>query len=141
MVLVKKVKRNISSIYAHCMATRTDQNFGVKDCYNWHVNERGWSDVGYHYVIRLDGTIETGRPLGRVGAHAGKKFNSGSIGVCFEGGYNPDGTMWDGPTKEQFHGWFRLYWEILDVYHCVKVKGHYEVSEKTCPNFDVKILL
>ena len=122
------------------MATRTDQNFGVDDCYNWHVNERGWSDVGYHYVIRLNGTIEEGRPLRRKGAHAGKKGNYGSIGICFEGGYNPDGSKWSGPTDEQLKAWFPLFWSIKDVYSFTTVHGHYEVSTKTCPNFNVNIL-
>lgn len=139
-MFIPLVKRNITKIYAHCMLTRTNQSFGVKDCYNWHVNERGWSDVGYHYVIRLNGDLEEGRSLHRKGAHASKKGNYGSIGVCFEGGLNPDGSKWDRPTDAQIHTWFELFWSIKDVYHHVTVHGHYEVSTKTCPNFDVKIL-
>ena len=81
--------RNIIRVILHCAVTRTDQNISVEDIRKWHTDPKpkgnGWSDIGYHYYIRLDGTIEIGRPLNIVGSHA-RGRNTGSIGICFEGG-------------------------------------------------------
>jgi len=137
---IKKVKRKIDTIFIHCSDTRTDQNFGVKDFRKWHMEERGWSDVGYHYVIRLNGTIEEGRPLHRIGAHAGKRHNSGSIGICFEGGLTPAGEKWDEPLKAQLIALGKLLQMIQPVYGILRIRGHYEVSTKSCPNFNIKHL-
>ena len=139
MKKIKKVQRKIDTVFAHCSDTRTNQSFGVADFRKWHVEERGWSDVGYHYVIRLDGTVEEGRPLELIGAHAAP-CNTGSIGICFEGGLRPSGKHWIQPTTKQMSAWFTLYWRLCDTYGDLKIRGHYEVSDKTCPNFNVEIL-
>lgn len=57
----------------------------------WHVEERGWSDIGYHYIVLADGKIEQGRPLDRIGAHtrAGGR-NYTAIGVCLVGNFQYD---------------------------------------------------
>jgi N-acetylmuramoyl-L-alanine amidase len=132
--------RFINCIIWHCFDTRTDQNFGIKDVTKWHL-ARGFSGCGYHYIIRLDGTIESGRALARVGAHC-KGHNRGSIGVSFEGGKTPDGFRWVKPTNEQLKSAKELKMSLesklgkgLDDY------GHYQFSEsKSCPNFDICIL-
>lgn len=49
-----------------------------------HIEERGWDDVGYHFIIRKDGTIEKGRSLYKRGAHA-KGERNGWIGIAFTG--------------------------------------------------------
>ena len=54
--------RKIDKIIIHCSATPGLKNFDVKDIRDWHVNGNGWSDVGYHYVIKLDGEVQLGRP-------------------------------------------------------------------------------
>ncbi len=51
---------------------------------DYHVRTKGWSDIGYHYVIRMNGRIEAGRPEGLVGAHV-EGFNSHSLGICLAG--------------------------------------------------------
>lgn len=72
--------RTISEIIIHCSATVEGKDFFVKDIDRWH-KQRGFKMVGYHFVIRLDGTIEQGRPLEMIGAHC-TGHNAHSIGIC-----------------------------------------------------------
>ena len=78
------IERNITHIVLHCSATRSGQNIGRKEIHDWHV-ERGFAEIGYHFVVRRTGRIETGRDIAKKGAHA-KGFNSASIGICVVGG-------------------------------------------------------
>ena len=75
--------RDINKIILHCSATQEGQEFDVNDIKQWHL-QRGFTDVGYHYVILLDGTIQDGRDIRTIGAHC-KGQNYGSIGICYIG--------------------------------------------------------
>ena len=77
--------RTITLIILHCSATREDKRFTFDQCRMDHIRHRGWKDIGYHFVIRLDGTIELGRPIAEVGAHCAG-HNAESIGICYVGG-------------------------------------------------------
>ena len=77
--------RKIRKIIIHCSATKEGQDIDAKEIKKWHVEGNGWSDIGYHYVIKLDGTVEEGRPIERSGAHT-LNHNHDSIGVCYIGG-------------------------------------------------------
>ena len=80
------MSRDISLLVIHCSATPVTMDIGVKEIREWHTSDpRNWSDIGYHYVIRLDGTLERARPLYKSGAHA-RGYNSNSIGICIVGG-------------------------------------------------------
>ena len=70
--------RTINYIVVHCSATREDRPFTVEALRAAHLS-RGFSDIGYHYYIRRDGTVEKTRPLALVGAHV-KGYNKYSIG-------------------------------------------------------------
>lgn len=139
------MKRKINKIILHCSDTKTNQSFGIATIRKWHTDPkpigRGWNDVGYHIYIRLNGTVEYGRDLDEIGAHA-FGFNSNSIGICLEGGKNPDGTIWNEPTPQQMKSVIGVIVDLRDEYGDeITVHGHYEFSQtKTCPNFDVCIL-
>lgn len=60
--------RTIDSIIIHCSATPCGKDFTAADIDRWH-RQRSFNGIGYHFVIRLDGTIESGRPIGKPGAH------------------------------------------------------------------------
>ena len=75
--------RKIDLIVIHCSATRAGKNYTAADIDRWH-RERGFSMIGYHFVVLRNGTVETGRPLTQPGAHC-KGHNSTSIGVCYIG--------------------------------------------------------
>ena len=136
MKLIKSV-RQITKIILHCSATREGQDVSVETILKWHLN-RGWSDIGYHYVIYLDGSIHEGRPVNRSGAHT-KGYNSKSIGVCYIGGVEKDGkTPKDTRTPEQDTALTNLITALLEMYPTATLHGHNEFANKACPSFDVQ---
>tara|TARA_R110002050_G_C8928455_1_gene511861 strand:+ start:273 stop:671 length:399 start_codon:yes stop_codon:yes gene_type:complete len=131
--------RLINKVIIHCAETKTNQSFDISEVDLWH-RKRGFDKVGYHYYIRLDGTLQIGRELEEIGAHC-KGQNSKSIGICFEGGLNPNGSSWDSPLNEQLLTYDVLIAYINSIYGKLNVFGHYEFSEKTCPNFIIDEVL
>lgn len=84
--------RLIKEIIVHCTATPEGKDYGAKDIDRWH-RAQGWDGIGYHYVVRLDGTVEKGRADSARGAHC-VNHNAQSIGVVYVGGISgKDGTM------------------------------------------------
>tara|TARA_R110000751_G_scaffold165449_1_gene271477 strand:- start:47 stop:469 length:423 start_codon:yes stop_codon:yes gene_type:complete len=131
--------RRIDSIILHCSATREGQDVSVETIREWHI-KRGWSDIGYHYVIYLDGSVHDGRPVERMGAHC-KGKNKGTIGICYIGGVEADGkTPKDTMTEEQDIAMVNLILSIRDKYResgKVRIHGHNEFAAKACPSFSV----
>ena len=85
--------REITKIIVHCTATPEGREVDVEEIRKWHTEERGWSDVGYHFHIKLDGTLQEARPIERTGAHcAGQNFCS--IGISYAGGMTKDMKKW-----------------------------------------------
>ena len=76
--------KEINKIIIHCSATREGEDISASTIDKWH-KKRGWKGIGYHFVIRLNGLIETGRMIDECGAHT-KGENCTSIGVCYIGG-------------------------------------------------------
>lgn len=62
--------RQINKIIVHCSATREGENYTVDTIRSWHVDGRGWSDIGYHFYIDLHGEIHKGRDIAKIGAHS-----------------------------------------------------------------------
>lgn len=115
-------------------------DIGASEIREWHL-DRGWSDIGYHYVIRRDGNIDKGRPVDRAGAHA-RGQNHDSIGICLIGGMNdaksgPDSNF----TMAQYATLARLRVTMEEEYGTLGWHGHREFSPKNCPGFDVRALL
>ena len=130
--------RKITEIIIHCTATKEGQNFTVEDIRRWH-RERGFNDCGYHYVIRLDGCIEQGRPIEAVGAHC-KGHNSSSIGIAYVGGLDEHGRPKDTRTAAQKSSLSFLVELLRNAYPESKVYGHHAFSNKACPCYDVSEL-
>ena len=124
-------------IVIHCSATKPSMDIGLSEIKNWHVNERGWRDVGYHYVIKRNGEVELGRNIQDTGAHA-KGYNAKSIGICLVGGMAEDNSTEDNFTAQQWTALLDLIQQKLSDYPDAKVIGHNEISEKDCPCFDVQ---
>jgi len=135
--------REITSVIVHCSATSPEMDIGVGTIRKWHTdpkpNGRGWSDIGYHRVIRRSGVAEIGRPLERVGAHA-YGHNSNSIGVCLVGGVSEDGDPENNFTNFQFETLRRMLLQFKDTYPIRTVLGHKDLPgvRKACPCFDVR---
>jgi N-acetylmuramoyl-L-alanine amidase len=129
--------REIDKIIVHCSATPEGRDVSVDDIRDWHVNGNGWSDIGYHWLITLDGGIEKGRHESRSGAHA-KGYNSRSIGVCYVGGVDSSMKPKDTRTDAQKESLHCLLIDLLKRYPNAEIIGHRDVSSKACPSFDAK---
>lgn len=132
--------RRIDYIVIHCSATMPSMDIGVKEIRRWHMREPlSWSDVGYHYVIRRDGTIEQGRDITRIGAHV-KGFNNHSIGLCWVGGLNEETKKAeDNRTSEQKMALRMQVDRLLTAFPDAVLMGHNDFPNvnKDCPCFDV----
>ena len=128
-------------IVIHCSQTRPSQDVGAKEIDRWH-RARGFLRIGYSFVIRRDGTQETGRELMEVGAHA-KGYNHKSIGVCLVGGVTEDDHTKpeNNFTPEQWETLDVLMRKLTDKFPKATIIGHNEISSKDCPSFDVQEFL
>lgn len=125
--------REIKEIIIHCSATPPTMDIGAETIDKWH-REKGWSCIGYHYIIRLDGTLEEGRPLTLEGAHC-KNHNRKSIGICYIGGIDANGKPADTRTEKQKKTLRSLVRDLAATFHC-KIYGHCDFANKDCPCFD-----
>jgi N-acetylmuramoyl-L-alanine amidase len=129
--------RNIDQIFIHCAATKEGRDIKTETIKSWHVKGRGWRDIGYHYVIELDGSIHAGRPLHRSGAGV-KGHNDHSVHVCYVGGIDSDKKPKDTRTPEQKASLIKLIADLSDQYPAATIHGHNEFAAKACPSFDVQ---
>jgi len=129
--------RPISEIIVHCTATPEGKRYTVADVRAWH-KKRGFTDVGYHYLIDLDGTILLGRPVGQVGAHVAN-HNTGTIGVSYFGGVAADGKVAkDTRTPAQRASLEWLVDQLAHKHNVKRITGHNQYANKACPSFDVQ---
>ena len=136
----KKSKRTITDIIIHCSDTPEGKDFTVLDIRRWH-KERGWSDIGYHYVIYRNGHIEPGRDVDLIGAHC-EGYNAHSIGICYIGGKTKDMKQnKDTRTLAQKAALLSLLTDLRKMYPNARIVGHcdYDKHGKTCPNFNAKL--
>ena len=127
--------RPINKIIIHCSATPEGRDVPTKEIRQWHL-DKGWSDIGYHYVIELSGDVKTGRPIELLGAHCLGQ-NKFSIGICYVGGVDKDLQPKDTRTDEQKKSIIKLIKRIRKAYPDLTVHGHNEYSAKACPSFNV----
>ncbi len=136
--------RPLNEIIIHCSATSPDwmkdKPIGdkVAEIDRWH-KDRGWSGIGYHYVIDRTGVFERGRPLDKVGAHV-KDHNTGTIGICLIGGHGSSANddFFDNFTGAQDRALRDLIRQLQSDHSTInKVTGHNEYAAKACPGFRV----
>lgn len=128
--------RKIDKIIVHCSDTPEGRNDTAEDIRRWH-KARGFNDIGYHYVIDLDGTIEAGRDIGVAGAHT-QGQNATSIGICYIGGADVDMKPKDTRTDAQKASLALLIRFLKSKYKGATVFGHKDFAPKACPCFDAK---
>lgn len=126
--------RVINEIIIHCSDTPAGREHHVDDIRAWH-KAQGWKDVGYHYVITLDGKVERGRPLSVAGAHC-LGHNSHSIGICYIGGNDGQGHPTDTRTEAQKAALRELVAQLTQLYKCPTYSHHDINPAKACPCFD-----
>ena len=147
----------IDSIIIHCSATKAGQDLRAKDIDRMH-RQRGFTQIGYNFVVDLDGTVENGRPLSIDGAHcntkgySGVSYNKHSIGICNIGGLDVNGRPTDTRTEAQKNALRDLVAKLCKEYDIIEVLGHRDTSPdldgsgevepaeyiKACPCFDVR---
>lgn len=128
--------RKITKIIVHCADTPEGRDDKAADIRRWH-KARGFNDIGYHYVVDLDGTIEPGRDVTIAGAHT-TGHNADSIGVCYIGGADTDMKPKDTRTDEQKTALRLLLKYLVKKYPGAKIYGHRDFANKSCPSFDAK---
>lgn len=147
--VVKGTGAGIKRVFLHCTATREGQDIDAATIRKWHLAQ-GWRDIGYHFVIRLDGSIEVGRPENMVGSHVAG-FNTGSIGVVYVGGLDAQGKGKDTRTDAQKVAMAKICKDLAKAYPGARFLGHRDASPdldgdgviekhewlKECPCFDV----
>ncbi|MDO4707662.1 MAG: N-acetylmuramoyl-L-alanine amidase [Porphyromonadaceae bacterium] len=141
-------RKDIKFIVLHCSATRSNMSYSAEQLEADHI-ARGFRRAGYHFYVRRSGQVVSLRPLSEAGAHAWG-FNRCSIGVCYEGGLSPGGTVEDTCTLEQKAALLALLHRLRKLYPRAVILGHRDLSPdrdgsgrvepsewlKACPAFD-----
>ena len=131
--------RKIDKLIVHCTATPEFKDFDVKDVRDWHVKGNGWSDIGYHFLIKIDGTVQEGRNMAKTGAHVAG-HNKSSIGIAYVGGMDKNMEEWiDTRTDQQKDSIFNLLMDLKFQFPDAVVYGHNDFTDKkVCPCFNAK---
>lgn len=134
---IRRIVRPITDIILHCTDTTANPDITAADVDRWH-RQKGWDGIGYHYLIRTDGTVDCGRDLSRPGAHC-YGHNAESIGICYVGGCTPDGQHMDTRTPQQHIALVALLRVLHDVWPEATLHGHRDWNAgKDCPCFDAQ---
>lgn len=126
--------RYINDIIVHCTATPPGMDVDSSLMRAWD-KQRGLRTIAYHYLVRLDGTVENGRAVSQPGAHC-KMHNAHSVGVCYVGGLDDAGTICDTRTDDQKAALLKLLTTLTRMYRC-RIHGHRDYEATLCPGFDV----
>jgi N-acetylmuramoyl-L-alanine amidase len=137
--------RRVDEIIIHCSATRPQWMHNaplsekIAEIRRWHMQDRGFKDIGYHYIMDRNGMVDTGRPLEQEGAHV-IGHNADTIGVCLIGGHGSAATdlFNENFTQEQDRTLRKLIADLRKRFPAIdKVSGHNYYSKKSCPGFSV----
>lgn len=132
-----RTRSETNRVILHCSATRPNSGVNASTIREWHLS-RGWQDIGYHFVILEDGTLERGRHLHLQGSHV-QGHNADTVGICYVGGLGADGKPKDTMTKAQQDTFVGLWRALRLVYgDQLTLHGHNEYANKACPSFNVK---
>jgi hypothetical protein len=137
-------KHVVDEIVLHCSATprewMREKTFRERfeEIRRWHMKDRGWRNIGYHWVIDRDGKILPGRTESEIGAHVVEK-NAGTLGICLIGGHGSSSRdrFEDHFTAAQDAAARSLIDEIRVRTRIARISGHNEYAKKACPGFTV----
>lgn len=132
---------SIEYIVIHCAATPPSMDIGAQEIDRWHT-ARGWRGIGYNYVIRRDGALESGRAEGEELAHA-QGYNRNSIAICLVGGVNEHNAPAANFTEAQTKTLEVVTTFMKFRYPDARICGHRDLPgvNKDCPSFDVRTWL
>ena len=128
----------INSIVIHCTKTPPAQNIGLEELYRLH-RKQGMLDVSYHYIIKIDGSLQKGRQDNTQGAHT-QGHNKDSLAICLVGGVNSRGKPEDTYTLAQYVTLASVVQVLTCQHPAAEVLGHqdYPNCNTACPSFDVR---
>lgn len=130
-----KPKRFVNKVYLHCSASNNPDWDDVEKIREYHIEERGFSDCGYHYYMPTSGIIQIGRDIERTPAGQ-RGHNTGSIAISAHGLYVQDFTKAQLQITKEFCAAINAAYDGNVTFH-----GHTEVANKLCPVYDYKRLL
>ena len=143
------MNREIKQIHIHCSATKEGLAITADEIRKWHL-ARGWSDIGYHYIIGFQ-QIEFGRPLAKMPASA-RGHNKHAAAICYIGGLDENGKPKDTRTERQKELLIKMIKQLKHIYPKATIHGHRELSVdrdgdgvekhewmKSCPCFDAEL--
>ena len=143
--------RAVNKIVIHCSATPEGRNVSAATIDGWH-RKRGFNQIGYHYVIGLDGKIESGRAVNIMGAHVGGGGNRASIGIAYIGGVDANLKPKDTRSEAQKLALIKIIKILKNIYPDASIHGHRDYSKdkdgdgveaheymKACPCFDAEV--
>ncbi len=136
LFFIKPKFRDIKKIIIHCTGTKKGDRISREQIKKWHL-ERGFEDIGYHYIIGQDGNVQIGRPLHLVGAHCYGQ-NDDSIGIAYVGGLDESGNPCNTLNDLQKESLLQLCEKLKRQFQDLTIHGHNEFSNKQCPCFDVQ---
>lgn len=133
----------VGLLVVHCSATKPSMDWGRAEIDKSH-RQRGFFEIGYHFVIKRNGQVEQGRPLNRQGAHA-TGYNHISVGVVMVGGVAerdhriPENNF----TPAQFAALEGVLKSLRRQFPQARIVGHGELPKvaKACPSFNVQAWL
>jgi hypothetical protein len=119
----------LNTIVIHHAGGENNEGNTPQNIENYHMNDIGYYDVGYHFIIGFDGTIFEGRDIGAKGTHV-YQANTGKVGIVLLGNFNDVS-----PTQEQIDAALGLALYLDAVYGIDVVVGHNEVplNDTDCP--------
>ena len=144
MILQGAARYPVREIILHCSATRPEWMANaplaakLAEIRRWHMQDRGWRTIGYHWLIDFDGQRAAGRRETDIGAHV-VDHNRGTIGICLIGGHGADAddTFAEHFTSAQARTVRALIADIRSRTPITKVTGHNTYAAKACPGFRV----
>ena len=113
-------------------------DYSAQQIHRYHQDHNGWAGIGYHYVIRRDGSIERGRPLATVGAQASGE-NLHSIGICMAGNFDQEKV-----EEQQYNSLVKLVADLVEIYQLPlrrEIVGHRDYNDTSCPGENLYNLL
>ena len=131
--MFQKPKRKVHRVFIHCSASNHAHHDNIATMKSWHL-ARGFRDVGYHFFIQKDGTLEYGRDIEKTPV-AQKGHNLNTLAICMHG------LKEKNFTEAQFETLKKLAQQIEHNYENISFHGHCEVSKKACPVFNYKKVL
>jgi N-acetylmuramoyl-L-alanine amidase len=144
---LRNIKRDVTEFVVHWTETPTNKNIGSEEINKIHT-ELGFEGIGYHYVIRRDGSLQRGRPINLEGEHADvNEHDKRSIGIVFVGGINvPSGTpniqdfvSVQSLTRSQINTFDHFCRSFFSVFPGGQALGHNDLDKnQNDPGFDVK---